>query len=232
MKGENVMEGNRKDTKNNKKEAIGLRQRVTSSFRIKYPKFNKEKFLDIVANGSLKEVRHLATALDSYTYDECDTDERNEVRDALNNKVNQLLGDELTNLFNQLVKSQRHELWCGDERFRMLDMDEPPYYVRSVLKSMIYLKFEYLGKELTVDNIKEASNLYEHSIHWELVVPLRKDPLWSSKYTDAFSKYRQQEIAKWVEFDGYILRGELEKAYQILVRYREEYKKSFGRDTR
>ena len=226
------MSSNKSNTKNNKKEAIGLRQRVTSSFRIKYPKFNKEKFLDIVANGSLKEVRHLATALDSYTYDECDIDERNEIKDALNNKVNKLLGDELTNLFNQLVKSQKHELWCGDERFRMLDMDEPPYYVRSVLKSMIYLKFEYLGKELTVDNIKEASNLYEHSIHWELVVPLRKDPLWSSKYTDAFSKYRQQEIAKWVEFDGYILRGELEKAYQILVRYREEYKKNFGRDTR
>ena len=207
------------------------REKTISKFKGKYPEFDPEKFIDIVNNGSLDEIKELAVAYNTYPgahyTKELSEDKysyysyESKIKEALNNKVNLILGADMANLFTQLVKEHGYDLWNGDERYTIF-LPEPVYYVKKVLKTLMYLKFEYLGNELTLDNIKEISRLYKHGVDLcDIIYIPRK--AYNGQFKERTNFEIQREINAWVQFDDYILTGELDKAYKLLKEYSSKW---------
>lgn len=198
-------------------------------FNEKFNEFNKEILLETIKTCDFKTLRLICNALDKSSYSEFPTifkdipyAETKIIRDALNTRVNEILG-EYAELYDKLMKSQKHELWCGDERYKLFGYDLPPYADRQVIKSLVKMVCEYIGKPLTIENISGITSLYNHGLYWEIVpsIPLNECRDWETndKHFATQNNNRQSECEAWYTFMNHIYNGDYEKAYALMKRY-------------
>ena len=174
-----------------------LVDKVVCAFQMKHPSYDKAEFIRIAEHGDLGVVRQLATAFTYYK--NVKWQERQCVIDALNRRVNALLGEDMAALFDHLVMSQQTKLLDGDKRYTMLVIGKPDIYVKHVLKSMVYLKEEYIGKNTQISDLKKMMDIYMNGI----------------KPHGVF-KDSDMSIEGWVKLTEYILIGKFDQAYAFM----------------
>ena len=196
-------------------------------FVTKYPTIDEEEMLAIAKDGSLKEFRLLCNALyeGSYTSRGCfyeDYQQKLRLVKACNERVNTILGPENAELYDKLMRSQKHERWGGDERYRLFGYDFAPYDDRQVILSIVELKMEYLNKPLTVENIPAITDLYNHGRYWDLF-PERSSVGFDWENDDRdfriLNKDRQKHVEIWISFMNCIFNQEYQTAYNKILWY-------------
>ena len=206
-----------------------MAQAKVIEFNEKFNEFNKETLLETIKSCDFKTFRLICNALEHKGFESFSTifkdipyAEEKIIRDALNNRVNEIFG-EYAKLYDKLMESQRHELWGGDERYKLFGYDLPPYADRQVIKSLVKMVCEYLNKPLTIDNISGIASLYNHGLYWELVpgIPFGEYRDWETndKHFAAQNNNRQSECEAWYTFMHHIYNGDYKKAYAIMKKY-------------
>lgn len=194
-----------------------------------FNEYKKDKLLEEIKVCDLQTFRLICNAMNKHSYLKCGTifddisfEEIKIIRTALNNRVNEILGD-YAKLYDQLLKSQKHELWSGDERYKLFAYDLPPYADKKVIKTIIKLICEYLNKELTIDNIQKVSYLYNFGLDSNLVkdLPLGEYSDWETndKSFEVRNKHKKKRCEAWYSFMNYVYKKEYEKAYDIMKKY-------------
>ena len=196
-------------------------------FVMKYPVINEDEMLSIAKDGSLKEFRLLCNALyeGGYFTRGCFYDNFEQKRrlvQACNERVNSILGAEAAELYEKLMKSQKHERWGGDERYRLFGYDFAPYDDRQVILSIVELKMAYLNKPLKIEDIPAIADLYNHGRYWDLF-PERSgyDLDWENddRAFNILNKDRQKHVEIWLSFMNCIFNGEYQTAYNKILWY-------------
>lgn len=198
-------------------------------FNEKFDKYEKNKLLNEIKVCDISTFRLICNAMNKRSYLKCGTifddisfEEIKTIRAALNNRVNEILGD-YTNLYDLLLKSQKHELWNGDERYKLFAYDLPPYAEKKVIKTLIKLICEYLNKELTINNIQKVSYLYNFGLNSDLVpaLPFNEYSDWETndKSFEVRNKHKKKDCEAWYSFMNYVYKKEYEKAYDIMKKY-------------
>lgn len=211
-----------------------LMNKVVSEFHKKYPVFDKDTFLRIAENGDIEEVRKLATSIDSYG-NSVDYQDKRQVKDKLNDRFADIIGDDLYEIYENLRSSQKLECPRGDESYRLLQIGGCyPYSERKMIKSALYLLHDYVGKQLKLEDIKTINRLYTSGTYWDLIPNVKGDyKLNWEENDDDFNKLntcRKEQTEAWVSFMNYIINKDYESAYKMMLKYRELCIKEYERE--
>lgn len=190
-------------------------------FTSQMPEFDYNKCMNIAKEGDLKQFRLLCNMLDIATYDRSYFNDNyrliDNLRKACNNRVNAILGPDITQLYNELLKSQGHEQWLGDERYKLfgynyISMCIPRYVIISIVYIIHYTHMSNSIKSAI--NIGKIYNcLPDNNLYYEKY--LYKDP---AKFCFKDSD-RKNHIDRWIKFTNLIWDHDYSSAYDMIEEY-------------
>lgn len=200
-----------------------------NKFLKKYPVYNYNKLIDIAENAELEEFRLLCSLMQESSYmksyiSDAPCEERRHIEEACNDRVNKQMGPEALAVFNMFRESQKHEFWCGDERYNLFGNEFAHYAEREIIKSVVVYIVKYKDKPVTLDNIKDISYLYNHGLYWDLYK--EPDTVAEPNYNDwetnnavfnRLNEERKKHVEAWIQFTNYIWDQEWQKAYDFMI---------------
>lgn len=198
-------------------------------FLRKYRVFDYDVFVRIAKEGDLKEFKLLCNVIGTsllygMTGSMGSYDKIYELRAACNERVKDRMGGEASKLFELFSKSQNHEYWLGDERYKLYSFDFGSYADRQVIKSVVAYMAKYNGKEIGVDDVKNIGFLYNNGLYWELYDEDLTNSDWEND--DAVfirvNKDRKKHLDLWSEFMRYVWDRKWDKAYDLMVRWQSK----------
>lgn len=199
---------------------LKLRESMKDEFIKKFPQFDFDNCMKIASEGNLHDFSLLCTMIEIASYDgsyfTCDWDTFKLLREACNKRVNNILGEDNTRLYNMFLKSQKHELWAGDERYKLFAYAFAPTNDRQVIKSVVIAN-HYLKSEMSIELFEKIGKLYCTPLTPDLYVEkyLFKDFISFKKKNED----RQMHVSLWIKFMEHIWFGRYEKAYEIIKNY-------------
>ena len=210
---------------------LNMRNAKICEFNSKFTTLDEKSLLEQIRTCDFKTLRLICNAMDGYNYSsDClatiftklPYEKIKIFRNALNERVNAILGD-YSKLYDMLILSQKHECWNGDERYKLFSYDLPPYADKKVMKTLVILVCEYIGKPLTIENMKKIDYLYNCGPTSDLTksFSLGKCSDWETndKSFLTLNNQRKAECEAWYTFMNHVYDGNFEKANSIIKRY-------------
>lgn len=204
-----------------------LINKVVHNFLGKYPTYDKSKFLDIAKNSSLDEFRELCSILYKSSYissyfDKISLDEKRELINACNDRINDQIGLEALTIYEFFRKSQNHSFWTGDNRYKLFSYDFADYEDRQIIKSVVTFLIKYEKHYVELKDLKNLSYLYNTGLSYNLYNEnkVRQYAInWDTDDKDfnKINEARTIHINAWIEFTNYIWNKEFEKAYKLIL---------------
>lgn len=198
----------------------------------KFGDYDLEKLLDIAKSGDLFDFRLLCNALDrTDRYDITSEtinksyDNRIVLKDACNNRVNEILG-ELLPYYTLLDSLRNNQYWGGDERYTLFGYDIPEYEYAELIQSTLILYHDCVDKPLTLENVTEVSKIIGRKLSISRYLYPEKGQ-YSSIYSFEEKNYnRKLNTQAWLEFMNEIFYKEYDKAYKVREKYASLYEKN------
>lgn len=104
----------------------------------------------------------------NYRENDVPYEEIKSLKEEANNKVREILGTELSDLYDNIVSVSKQELWLGDELYTLYGYSVVPAYVQNCLVSAIcvYCMMKYINTNYTV--LKMAKYIYHPNVSWKV----------------------------------------------------------------
>lgn len=186
----------------------------------------EKELLETIKTCDYKTFRLICNALAECGYQETrnlfsnmEYEQQKRICIAVNNRVNEIFG-RFAPLYDLLMKSQKHECYRGDERFKLFGYNLPPYADRQVLKSFVQLIAECVDKPLKVNDLEKINYLLNRGLYWTLVPEISsvRYPDWETndESFNILNDYRKAECEAWYTFTKYVFEGKYALAYSIM----------------
>lgn len=207
-----------------------LSESKAAEFLRKYRVYDNKVLMKIAMEGDLKEFKLLCNALGLAVIHGMvgfsgNSVEVYKLRDACNERIKERMGEEATKLFELFSKSQKHEYWMGDERYKLYSFDFGSYADRQVIKSVVAYMAKYNGKEGNTEDVKCIGSLYSSGLSPNLY---KEDGEYIFDWNDIDSNYikanrsKKKHLNLWFEFMEYVWDRKWDKAYELMVKWQRK----------
>jgi hypothetical protein len=135
---------------------------------------------------------------------------QSKLRSRANARVKEFMGAELATLFDSIVKKSKQELWGGDQLYELFGYDLVPFYVRSCMKSALYIYNMIHEGIRTPEAALQVATLVYDPPYWDITNEHMSDPI-EKRYQN-----REVECKTWNKIAECIALGEQTRAYEVL----------------
>lgn len=191
-----------------------------------HPTFSKDHFVDLAYLLDYEEFCDMCAAWSRFTFSrnsipwgEVSYDDEREVRDALNGRVNEILGDKLE-VFEMFRANQGHEYYHGDNRYKLFARATEEYNDMSVIKTMVRYIVEVEGKPVDVPMVEKIYKMYRQGEHCGLIPTERFDyDIESDHDFKIMNGLRRANVISWEYFMRFVYEKDFDKAYSLIATY-------------
>lgn len=129
----------------------------------------------------------------------------NRLRKIANTIVRNRFGDQLSSIYDLVVKETKEELWSGDQLYTLYSFDIIPYYVMRCLKGALKVTNDMSEPVTDVNKLISIAKTIQHPPYWAIIK--------GSKESDP------DERAAWNCVAEYLFNGNFKKAYDYIDQF-------------
>ena len=138
-----------------------------------------------------REACNAVSCLSYLRYEAFDLDSKKTtfLKNVANLSARFALGGEFSAIFDKVVAWSKQELWGGDELYKLFDFDIAPYYVKSCIKSAVWLTHRMKEPINTLEDVNKIYRTIHHPPYWDIgddkdierdLFLTREEKLWDS----------------------------------------------------